>query len=134
MTYEAYVEPNRSDAFIAKFDTTGNMIWVKRIGGLGHDEALDVTTDALGNVFVLGLYSDTVDFDPGPNSTTHYSLRDNHFLVKLDSDGNFIWVNVEAGIKSGGRSIATDSSNDVLLSVRAPVGPTNISNIENIFF
>lgn len=114
VTYESYGNPNFSDAFVAKFDSIGNMTWVKRIGGGNVDFALDVKTDALGNVFVLGTFKGTTDFDPGPNSTTHQSFQQKPFLVKLDSEGNFNWVNVNIGVSSG--AIAIDSDNDVLLS------------------
>src|SRR5262249_55862934 len=55
-----------SDVFVAKFDSTGQLIWVRRVGGDSYDEADDIALDDQGNVYIAGVVSGTVDFDPGP--------------------------------------------------------------------
>jgi hypothetical protein len=66
------------DFVIVKLDPSGNFIWGKEIGGPANEDALDLDIDASGNVYVVGEFGGTVDFDPGAgtnNVTTagHYS-------------------------------------------------------------
>jgi hypothetical protein len=84
-----------NDAFVAKFDTNGNLVWAKQFGGPGdtvpRSDVLDIDND--NNVIVCGNFNNTVDFDPSPNtfnitSTAHIQS----FIVKLTSNGDFIWA------------------------------------------
>lgn len=80
------------DIFIAKHDTAGNFIWAKRIGGIWADGIRDIKFDLQGNLMVLGMFQGTVDLDPGPGVQEYTSSFTNNFLLKLDNNGNFIWV------------------------------------------
>jgi hypothetical protein len=54
------------DAFVMKFDPSGNTIWARSIGGAsGIDLALSVDIDAAGGVYTAGVFEGTVDLDPG---------------------------------------------------------------------
>lgn len=81
------------DIYISKLDASGNFIWGKKIGGTGLDEPTDIAVDAIGNTYISGIFSNTVDFDPSLNtySLTEVGSGDN-FIVKLDPSGNFIWA------------------------------------------
>ena len=83
------------DAFVAKYDPNGNLIWAKQFGGPGdtvpRSDVLDIDND--NNVVICGNFNNTVDFDPGPGvynitSTAHIQS----FIVKLTSNGDFIWA------------------------------------------
>jgi hypothetical protein len=67
--------------------------WGKPIGGSLDEHANSVATDASGNVFTVGKYSGTVDFDPGVgvSSLTSTGVFD-VFITKTDANGNFVWV------------------------------------------
>jgi hypothetical protein len=43
-----------SDAFLVKYDATGNVIWAKVAGGSQSDYGFGVATDHFGNVFLTG--------------------------------------------------------------------------------
>ena len=78
-----------SDIFIAKFDSSGNHLWAKGIGGTEADRGLNIAVDTSGNVFTSGFFSNTVDFDPGTgtsNFTSNGGL--DMFTLKLDTNGN----------------------------------------------
>ncbi|MBN8691725.1 MAG: T9SS type A sorting domain-containing protein [Bacteroidetes bacterium] len=70
-----------------------NFQWAKQIGGGSGDASFYSTTDNLGNVYIVGGFNGTVDFDPGPGTTnlTSSGMTD-AYLVKLNSAGNFQWV------------------------------------------
>jgi len=81
--------------FISSRFYSQNYHWVKDIGGKSGDAAWQIAKDSYGNIYVLGYFNDTVDFDPGPGvailiSNNVYSSS--AYLLKLDSIGNFIWV------------------------------------------
>src|SRR6218665_96254 len=91
--------------------------WVRGLGGAGEDGALDVATDAMGNVYATGYFKDTVDFDPGPGSFTLASAGAmDIYVVKLDLAGNFVWARrFGEQLDDAGRSITIDPSGNVLV-------------------
>ncbi|WP_027394250.1 SBBP repeat-containing protein [Aquimarina latercula] len=105
--------------FIHKMDTNGNFIWVKSIGGTSFDIAHSVELDNYGNILITGGFSGYVDFDPGPD--THYldskGGASGSFLLKMDTNGNFIWAKSFGGIAF---STTTDSMGNVYTSGRFP--------------
>ena len=81
------------DIFISKFDSNGNFIWAKSIGGTGGDGSAPHVLDSSGNIYLTGIFPNTVDFDPGPevaNLTSAGSI--DGFVLKLDSSGNYVWA------------------------------------------
>jgi hypothetical protein len=81
------------DAFLSKFDSSGNFTWARTWGGSGDDRSFGVALDGSGEVYTTGVFSDTVDFDPGSGVDSHTSNGSwDIFLSKLDSSGNFLWA------------------------------------------
>ena len=64
--------------------------------GFGNSNAntqgKSITTDAQGNVYVTGDYSDSIDFDPGPGFAWLASGSTTTFFAKYDSSGNYVWA------------------------------------------
>jgi len=78
------------DMFFVKYDNSGNVLWAKRAGGTSYDEALSVTTDEIGNVYVAGHFTSlNITF-----GTYTFNLSSNKliFIVKYDNSGNVIWA------------------------------------------
>ncbi len=104
------------DAFILKYDASGNVIWAKNGGGTGYDEATSVTTDASGNVFVVGQFSGTlITF----GSTTITNAGGNMFLIKYDASGNMLWAKSAGGGGSGNEyanSVTIDAMGNVFMA------------------
>src|SRR5262249_1499130 len=42
------------DAFLAKYDASGNFLWARQLGTSAQDISKSVSADALGNVFISG--------------------------------------------------------------------------------
>lgn len=67
--------------------------WAKQIGGVGSDKGTSIATDKNNNIYTVGLFVGTVDFDPGPGVFNLTSVEEEDaFICKLDSAGNFIWA------------------------------------------
>jgi hypothetical protein len=84
-----------ADAFTAKYDLSGNLIWVKQAGGSGFDYGSSIDIDNGGNVFIGGTYETSLALD-----TVHLSssnLYNESFFAKYDSNGNLVWAKSSVG-------------------------------------
>ena len=66
--------------------------WVQAIGGDGFDDVEDITTDSEGNVYVAGKFTRPTDFDPSEGVSELSTENSDGFVLKLDADGAFLWV------------------------------------------
>ncbi|MBE9073063.1 Calx-beta domain-containing protein [Microcystis sp. LEGE 08355] len=73
------------DGFVAKYDVSGNQLWIKQFGTSGDDYGTGISTDNSGNVYVSG---STIGSLPG-NSNLGSS---DTFIAKYDGSGNQLWV------------------------------------------
>ena len=83
------------DAYISELDASGNFGWAKGMGTTGSDDEVNsLVLDASGNVYTIGQYSGTVDFDPGSGTfdLTSSTSSIDIFMSKLDVAGNFKWA------------------------------------------
>ncbi len=85
------------DIFISKYDTSGNLIWLKHAGGIGIDKSYSIITDNNNNVYVAGSFQDIVSFE---NETLTSNGNFDIFIIKYDYNGNFIWVKQAGGNES----------------------------------
>lgn len=51
------------DAFVAKYNQAGTLLWVKSGGGTYDDEFDNLVCDASGNVYAVGKFIETANFD-----------------------------------------------------------------------
>jgi len=91
------------DAYILKLDNDGNYIWAHRFGSNSGELAQAIATDAENSIYATGEFYGTIDFDPGPATynLTASGFNANIFVLKWDSDGNFVWAD-DMGNSSGG--------------------------------
>ena len=95
------------DAYLAKYDSDGNYIWVRVWGGLAVTAVDGLAFDVIGNIYVAGVFEDTVDFDPGPGIDERTANYRNIFISKFNTNGEFIWVrNWYGRIRDEGHIIA----------------------------
>lgn len=104
-----------NDIFILKLDSSGNFVWAKKMGGPQNNQVgNDIATDPLGNLYIAGYFNGTVDFDPGPGVHQLSSSSFAAFILKLDSNGNFIWCNSFGGFnESEAYAISVDNAGNV---------------------
>ncbi len=99
------------DIFLAKFTSDGLLVWWRKAGGGGADEANGITLDAQGNIFLTGSISGTVNF----GDITSSSSTSDFFLAKYDGNGTPLWVE-RADTENGwskGRKIHTDNNGNI---------------------
>lgn len=80
--------------YIYSFDINSSapLGWVRTWGNADYDYSKDVAIDSAKNVYVVGHYYNTLDFDPGPGVDEHIAPSINGFLCKYDYYGNYKWV------------------------------------------
>lgn len=111
-----------NDCFIAKYDDTGNFLWVKTFGAINNDYISSSCLDRMGNIYLTGNFDKTIDFDFGINSYQANADSGNVFLLKLNNNGDFQWLNTVGGISLNGGSMANagdikiNSLNEIVFS------------------
>ncbi len=86
--------------FTAKYDIMGNFLWGKKMGHLSpsYSHTYRIAVDKKGNVYIVGQFNNTTDFDPSTNIHNLNCLGKNDiFMVKLDSSGYFLWAKSMGG-------------------------------------
>lgn len=104
-----------NDIFILKLDASGNFIWVKKMGSTNTDRALAVSSDMSNNIYLTGMFTNTVDFDPNAGTTNLTSSGSfDVFVLKLSDIGNLIWAKKMGGSSADvAYSIITDATGNV---------------------
>ena len=105
----------RSDVFVSKLDSSGNLVFAKRFGAAETDVGLSVAVDSTGNVYTTGYFEQTVDFDPGAGTTDLTTGGGSDvFVSKLDASGNLVFAKRFGGSNDdGGISISVDSNGNI---------------------
>src|SRR5690554_3801059 len=87
------------------------------LGGSGNVSIDAITTDTSGNIYTVGRFSDTVDFDFGPSAATLIASNSmDLFINKIDSNGNFIWVKqIEGSVFPVTKGIKIDQAGDLIV-------------------
>ncbi len=104
------------DIFISKLDSNGDFVWAKAIGETDIDSGKAISVDVSGNVYTIGVFSGTVDFDPGSGTTFNLENPGSQsiFISKFTSDGNFVWAKAIGGNNNdSGDDIAIDDTGNV---------------------
>jgi hypothetical protein len=103
------------DAFVALFDTTGNLVKARRAGGVGDDAGQGIATDNAGKVVVSGAHSAPAAF--GSNTVTSAGARD-AFVTQL----NFFAGNSRPQITTQPRSQTVALGSNAVFNVGALSG------------
>lgn len=104
------------DVFVAKFSSTGTMTWAKSFGATTEDCGKGIDLDASGNVYTVGYFYGSTDFDPGAGISNLSPLGNcDVFISKLDNTGNFVWAKKMGGTDFDfGNALAVDGSGNVV--------------------
>lgn len=101
------------DIFVAKYNTTGHLVWAKDNGGAGGDYATAMSIDDSSNVYIAGNFGSTsLTFGSSTiinDSAGAYFL----YIAKYDSLGNAQWANTTGGPGSNMNAMATDQMGNI---------------------
>ncbi len=92
------------DAFVASYDSEGELKWAKQYGGGGFEFLQSLSIDPAGNLFVAGTFnSKTTSFGGIVLSNTYQggifaSTTFDIFLAKLDPRGEVLWARSVGGL------------------------------------
>lgn len=124
-----HISKGNDDMFLAKYDPSGNLIWVNAFGGVSLDKSESISLNSKGEVMICGMVGDTVDLDPssgkamvGRPGVSDYTV----FIAKYSSGGDYLWsVEYDRAInehsnpfdlsKPDVSSIATDTSDNLFV-------------------
>jgi uncharacterized repeat protein (TIGR01451 family) len=109
------------DAFLVKFSSSGQRLWATYYGGTGYEFgfAMDLATDASGNIYLAGTTESTTGIASGGLQNTLGGSQD-AFLVKFNGLGQRLWATYYGGNKSEyGYAVVTDKDGNVYLAGKA---------------
>lgn len=102
------------DIFIAKYDTSGALIWLKTAGGKGYDYGHGIVVDSKGDIVITGAIVGEAKF--GDVTVNAGSTTRPIFCAKYDSDGKLKWVKATGGKFSGsGHGLGVDANDSIYI-------------------
>jgi hypothetical protein len=139
-TTTTIISTHSNAAFIAKYSSTGMLIWAKQPKGNSLSCGVDISSDSNGNIYTIGEYSaDSISFDNltpitylGADATSGIHYPD-IYIVKMDSLGSAIWIKgIHGDFNKNANSIIASSAGSAYISGRAGsgtmiAGPNHIS-------
>ena len=105
------------DAFLAKYSSTGTLLWVRQAGGTGGDTVHSLAFDATGNVIMTGGFSGVASFGSGSAKQAITSLGGvDGYVAKYAPDGTFAWVRQLSGTGDEyARGVSTDRAGNIFI-------------------
>ncbi|MBK8659778.1 MAG: T9SS type A sorting domain-containing protein [Bacteroidetes bacterium] len=100
-----------NDAFVAKYDSSGNNLWVRAGKGPELDAVFGITTDAENNIYATGLFEASLDVEgtllTGPDREV--------FIISYNPQGSLRWATKGGGIQTEcGLGIAIKDNSNVM--------------------
>ena len=77
-----------SDAFAAKLDPTGKLVYATYVGGTGADAGTGIAIDSFGNAYVSGYTSSLFPTTPGAAQTLYGGGFADAFVIKLNAQAS----------------------------------------------
>jgi hypothetical protein len=107
-----------TEMFVARFDGTGALVWVRQAGGVSSRIAgTGIAVDSAGSSYVAGGFSGAATFGAGDAAETTLTAGTlgsggNAFIAKYDAGGALVWVRQahSTGSGSGASGIAIDGA------------------------
>jgi hypothetical protein len=102
------------DVFVAKYSSTGELLWIRTAGGKGYDYGHGIALDSKGDVIVTGAVAGEAKF--GDTVVNAASTTRPIFCAKYSSSGDLRWVKTTSGKFSGsGHGVGVDAQDAIYL-------------------
>ncbi|MDR3403443.1 MAG: SBBP repeat-containing protein [Chthoniobacter sp.] len=115
-TFDGLAFENRGgdyDLFVAKYDASGKIQWLKSGGGAGYDYGHGIGVDKAGNCYVTGAMVGDCEF---MGVSTKNSKSGHMFLAKLTTAGELAWLRVAGGVGgSAAEQVAVDAEGNAVV-------------------
>ncbi|HUW32617.1 MAG TPA: SBBP repeat-containing protein, partial [Planctomycetota bacterium] len=85
-----------SDAYVAKISGSGQLVWVRLLGGSNHDYGRAIAADTDGTVVVVGRTM-SPNFPKVGGLGRSFAGREDAFVAKLSSAGALLWSSLLGG-------------------------------------
>lgn len=113
------------DAFIARYNATGDLLWTRQLGTSGHDLSHGVAADGQGNVYISGFTEGALH---GANAG-NYDV----FVSKYDAEGDLLWTR-QTGTPSDdiGHGVSIDGFGNVCIAgyTEGDLGAANLGSLD----
>lgn len=121
------------DAFLAKFNGAGQVLWVRQLGGPGFDAANGVAVDAAGNCYLAGSFEGVASFGSVTLTNTSAASFTDGFVAKFDGGGTNVWARAlgVAAAHDAAHAIALDGAGNVLVAGQSTLGSFNGVTLTN---
>lgn len=131
-----------SDVFVAKYTTTGNIVWARKAGGDGTEQASGFRTDPNGNGYLTGTFDSLAKFGKLSISSNNITQV---FTAKISSAGVWQWATASKssfvsypesdgiGMDSSGNSYIVGIYYDTIIFGKDTLVTTNINKGGNVF-
>jgi hypothetical protein len=104
-----------TDFFLAKFDSSGNLLFTRQIGTSSNDQAFAMALDGVGNVYVTGSTAGDLD-GPGIGSDPLVGATD-FFLAKFGPTGNLLFTRQLGTLAADeARGVAVDGVGNIFVT------------------
>ncbi|HPR33053.1 MAG TPA: T9SS type A sorting domain-containing protein [Prolixibacteraceae bacterium] len=115
------------DAYLAKMDAMGELIWIKQFSGAYNDKITSLEIDKDNNIYVCGSYRAQISFDTTLVTNNVDTRRStNMFIAKFNSEGKLIWAKNTGGVEVignrigpvefGGNRLTIDNDNNLIVT------------------
>ncbi|MDC0666250.1 SBBP repeat-containing protein [Nannocystis radixulma] len=107
---------SNQDAFLAKFDPDGDLVWATYFGGSdGNTSSRDCAIDGDGNVYIIGSTEASVGI-ANVGWDNSFAGDQDGFLAKFDPDGDILWATYFGGAEGESvQSVAIDSDGNAYI-------------------
>jgi hypothetical protein len=88
-----------SDIFVAKYNSSGALLWAKRAGGSGSGQGFGVRVGGSGNVYLTGSFEGSITFGFGEANQTSLTADGafDMFVARYNANGTFAWAKRAGG-------------------------------------
>lgn len=118
------------DIFTSKYDSLGNVVWVKSIGGTNEEISYGISTDGYNNSYITGFFK-SLNVTVGTTTFTNSGAPDGDVLtVKYNNTGNVVWAKKGGNYSNAlGLAIATDVIGNSYVTGNYRSGPLTFGSI-----
>jgi hypothetical protein len=135
-------DSGQNDGVVAKYDNSGNVLWVSQISGTGFQPTSRIAVDAAGNAYVVGIIIGNGNF--AGTTITNFAPAYDYFVAKYSgANGSVLWVRRAGGSTVGvagqqSTGVAADAAGNSYVTAvmhgAVKFGETNIINVSGTNF